>query len=74
MPKPIVDVFILMSLFAPLLLSVYAAGEVFSAQAALPEMGWKWQAAIGASLALPVFALRRLRLLKTPTRPPSLME
>lgn len=74
MPKAVLDVFILVSLFAPLLLAVCAAGAVVSAQASLLEMGGGWQALFLASLVLPVFALRRLRLLRTPAGVPSEME
>jgi hypothetical protein len=74
MRKPVVDVFILVSLFAPLLSVVCAASDVVAAQASLLEMGGGWQALFLATLALPVFALRRLQLLKAPSQSPSLME
>lgn len=74
MPKLVVDVFVLVSLFVPLLLAAGAAQESVSAQASLLEMDWKWQAAFAAALVLPVFGLRRLQLLRAPSRPPSIME
>lgn len=74
MPKAVLDMFILVSLFAPLLWAVCAASQAIPAQASLLQMGWGWQALFLASLVLPVFALRRLQLLRAPPGEPSAME
>lgn len=74
MPKIVVDVFVLVSLFAPLMLAVFAGREAAALEASVLTMGWQWQALFLATLALPVFALRRLQLLSAPAKVPSIME
>jgi hypothetical protein len=66
--------FVLGGLFAPLALAVCVARAGVSAQASLLEVGWGWQAVFLLTLIMPVVAMRRLQLLKAPTRPPSIME
>jgi membrane protein implicated in regulation of membrane protease activity len=73
MAKPIAEVFILLALFVPLLLVAWAASGALAAETSLLEMDCKWQASFGVALVLPVIALRRLRLLRAPSRPPSIM-
>ena len=65
MPKPLVDAYILMSLFAPLMATICAAHGAMPPQTSVLQMHAGWQLLLLASLVMPIFGVRRLRSLTT---------
>jgi hypothetical protein len=72
--KMLADMFVLSSLFAPLLLVVTIARDALPGTASLLDVGTVWQLVFAATLILPVGALQRLQLLRRRSGEPSLME
>lgn len=65
MPKVLVDAYILVSLFAPMLLTVCVAHGVMPVQTSVLQMDGRWQALFLAALVMPIFGIRRVRALTT---------
>ena len=72
--RRIVDGYVVVALFAPLVLVVCAMRTKLDDQVALLDIGWGWQGLLLFTLIMPILALRRLRILRASSDAPSLME
>ena len=72
--RRIVDGFVVVALFGPLMLVVCAMRISLPDQAMLLDIGWGWQGLLLLTLIMPILALRRLQLLRASGDAPSLME